>query len=181
MRYVERVPLLLLGLLLSCLLQAHAQQGTVEVNDGVVTGSLLELRTKRHVLLVVRRSSVIDSRGQAKSILNEVYKTNVEPSQRFARIYNAIASRLNKYMNKYRSISAVRDIANAEFIVFFNLLEYRQPLGRPYPYGEMFVILNDRSGSRQPHIVWKTRKSPISVEDAINEFIRDLKATRGEG
>jgi len=178
MRSARRISLLL-GLLLTCLVLSQSQQGTVE--DGVVTGSLMEIRTRRHVLLLVRRSAVIDSRGQARSILNEVYKPDIEPARQYARVYNAIAGKLNKYMHKYRSISAVTDISSAEFIVFFNLLEYRRPLGQPYPYGEMFVILNERSGSRQPRIIWKTRKSPIQVEDAVNELIRDLKATRGEG
>jgi hypothetical protein len=179
MRYIKRIPLLIC-LLLICLALARSQQSTVD--DGIaVTGSLMEIRTRRHVLLLVRRSAVIDSRGQARSILNEVYRPEVEPARQFARIYNAIAGKLNKYMRKYRSISAVTNISNAEFIIFFNLLEYRRPLGQPYPYGEMFVILNERSGSEGPRIIWKTRKRPIQVEDAINELIRDLKATRGEG
>jgi hypothetical protein len=178
MRCVERIPLLLLGLLLICLIPCQAQQRAVD--DGVVKGSLVELRSKRQVLLLVRRSVVIDSRGQARSILSEVYRPNGEPPQHFARIYNTIAGRLNKYMAKYGSISAVRDISSAEFIIFFNLLEYRRPLGHPYAYGEMFVILNERSGSGQPRIIWTTRKSPITVEDAIDELIRDLKDARGE-
>ena len=169
MRYVERITLTL----------AQSQQSAVDYD--VVTGSLLEIRTRRHVLLLVRRSAVIDSRGQARSILNEVYRSDVEPARQYGRIYNEIAGKLNKYMRKYRSISAVNDISSAEFIVFFNLLEYRRPLGQPYPYGEMFVILNEKSGSGQPRIIWKTRKSPVSVEDAVNELIRDLKVTRGEG
>lgn len=178
MRYVERIPQLLC-LLMICLVLTQSQQSTVD--DRVVTGSLLEIRTRRQVLLLVRRSAVIDSRGQARSILNEVYRPGTEPGRQYARIYNEIAGKLNKYMRKYGSISAVTDISNAEFIVFFNLLEYRRPLGHPYPYGEMFVILNERSGSRQPHIIWKTRKSPVQVEDAVNELIRDLKTVRGEG
>jgi hypothetical protein len=178
MRYIGRIPLLL-GLLMICLILGQSQQSAVE--DGVVTGSLLEIRTRRNVLLLVRRSAVIDSRGQARSILNEVYRPDLEPARQYARIYNSIAGKLNKYMRKYRSITAVTEISNAEFIVFFNLLEYRRPLGQPYPYGEMFVILNERSGSRQPRIIWKTHKSPVQVEDAVNELIRDLKATRGEG
>jgi hypothetical protein len=180
MHFARRIPLLL-GLLLTCLLLAQAQERMAEVGDGVVTGSLTELRTRRRVLLLVRRSAVVDSREQARSILDEVYRPDAELPQRFARIYNSIAGRLNKYMAKYRSISAVRDISHAEFIIFFNLLEYRRPLGHPYAYGEMFVILNERPGFGQPRIIWKTRKSPVSVEDAINELIRDLKDARGEG
>jgi hypothetical protein len=180
MRYAERITLLIC-LLLICLPLGQSQQSTVEVSDRVVTGSLLEIRNMRQVLLMVRRNSVIDSRGQAMSILNEVYRRGAEPARQYPRIYNLIAGKLNKYMNKYGSLSAVTDISNAEFIIFFNLLEYRRPLGQPYPYGEMFVILNQRSGNRQPHIIWKTHKSPIMVEDAVKELIRDLKATRGEG
>nr|MBA2733226.1 hypothetical protein [Acidobacteriota bacterium] len=48
-------------------------------------------------------------------------------------------------------------------------------------YGEMFVILNDRSGVKPPRIVWKTRKNSMWAEDAIEEFINDLKTVRGEG
>jgi hypothetical protein len=178
MRPIKKaLPLIIL--LIICFHPAQSLQSTF--NDGVVTGSLYELRGKRRVLLMVRRSSIVDASGQDKAILSEVYRPNVEQRGRFARIYNAIAKKLNKYMVKNQSISAARDISEAEFIVFFNLLEYRWPLGRPYPYGDMFVILNERSNGRQPHIIWKTRKSPRWAEDAIDEFIRDLKATRGEG
>ena len=173
--------LLLLGLLLICSVLAQAQQQAGGVDDSVVTGSLRELRDKRQVLLMVRRSAVIDSRGQSRSILSEVYRTDAKPPQHFARIYNTIAARLNKYMAKYGSVSAVRDISQAEFIIYFNLLEYRRPLGHPYPYGEMFVILNERSASQPPRIIWKTRKSSMWAEDAINELISDLKVARGEG
>jgi hypothetical protein len=175
---IKRIPLLV-GLLMICLTLAQSQQSTVDY--GVVTGSLMEIRARRHVLLLVRRSAVIDSREQSRSILNEVYRPDAGPARQYARIYNEIAGKLNKYMRKYRSISAVNDISNAEFIIFFNLLEYRMPLAQLYPYGEMFVILNERSGSGQPRIIWTTRKSPVLAEDAVNELIRDLKATRGEG
>ena len=178
MRRMSRV-LSLVILLMICLAPAQSQRNTF--NEGAVTGSLYELRDKRRVLLMVRRSSVVDAgSGQAKSILSEVYEQGVEPRGRFARIYNALARKLNEYMTRYQSISAARDISEAQFIVLFNLLEYRRPLGRPYPYGELFIILNDRSNGHEPHIIWKTRKSPLWAEDAIDEFIRDLKATRGE-
>src|SRR5689334_9625002 len=115
------------------------------LNEGAVTGSLNELRGKRRILLIVRRSPVVDAGGPAKTILAEVYEPGAEPRARFARIFNALARKLNKYMIRYQSISSARDISEAEFIVFFNLLEYRRLLGVPYPYGDLFVILNDRS------------------------------------
>lgn len=180
MRHVKTT-FLLLGLLMICLTNAKSQQQGFDLDDGVVTGSLTELMTKRHVFLMVRRSAVLETRGRAESILKEVYRPDPLTPLRFARTYNIIAGKLNKYMSKYKSINAARDISEAEFIVYFNLIEYRRPFGQPYPYGEMFVIVNDSSGVSRPHIIWKTRKSPIWAEDAIKELIRDLKATRAEG
>jgi hypothetical protein len=147
----------------------------------VVTGSVEELRDSRRVLLMVRRSNVVDSRGAARTILMEIYRTDADARARYPRLFNLLARKLNKYMQKYQSISAVRDVSDADFIVFFNLLEYRRPLGVPYPYGELFVILNDRSGLKPPRIVWKTRKNSVWAEDAIGDFLKDLKAVRGEG
>ncbi|HEX8888378.1 MAG TPA: hypothetical protein VF779_04335 [Pyrinomonadaceae bacterium] len=178
MRRISRV-LSLAVLLIVCPVLAQAQQDSA--NEGAIRGSLSELRDKRRILLMVRRSEVVDASGQSKTILSEAYQPSTEPRGRFARIYNVLAQKLNKYMVKFQSISAARNISEAEFIVFFNLLEYRRPLGRPYPYGELFVILNDRAQGHEPRIIWKTRKSPIWAEDAVNEFIRDLKAARGEG
>ncbi|HKQ53771.1 MAG TPA: hypothetical protein VJT74_15455 [Pyrinomonadaceae bacterium] len=140
-----------------------------------VTGSLAELKNRRRVLLLVRRSNVVDSRGGTDSLLKEAYAGE---SFRYPRIYNLLAHHLNRYMNKYHSITSVTSARDAEFIVFFNLLEYRRLLGRAYAYGELFVILND---STQPRVVWKTRKSPLWAEDAVKDLIRDLKTVRGEG
>jgi hypothetical protein len=178
MRYISRV-LAFTVLLIVCFVPAQAQRSSL--NEGIVTGSLYEVRDKRRVLLIVQRSSVIDASGQGKAILSEVYGMNAEPRGRFSYIYNALARKLNKYMARHQSISAARNVSEAEFIILFNLLEYRRPLGRPYPYGDLFIILNDRSNGHEPHIVWKLRKSPLWAEDAIDEFIRDLKVIRGEG
>jgi len=178
MRHISRV-LSLAALLIICPTLAQAQQGSF--NEGAIKGSLSELRDKRRILLMVRRRVVVDASGRGQAILSEAYQPSAEPRGRFARIYNVLAKKLNKYMAKFQSISAARTISEAEFIVLFNLLEYRRPLGRPYPYGELFVILNDRAKGHEPRIIWKTRKSPVWAEDAVNEFIRDLKTARGEG
>lgn len=176
-----RQKLIVASVLLLWATAAYSQTRDVENGEVLVTGSLAELRTMRHALLLVRRSAIVDSRGQTESILKKVYSSDADAARRYPRTYNSIARRLNQYMTKYRSISGARNIAEAEFIIFFNLLEYRRPLGQPYPYGELYIILNGTPNSRPPHIVWKTRKSPVWVEDAIDEFLRDLKATRGEG
>ncbi|HWS98698.1 MAG TPA: hypothetical protein VN256_00405 [Pyrinomonadaceae bacterium] len=149
--------------------------------DIAITGSLSELKYRRRVLLLVRRSAVVDSRGGAEALLKEAYAAaKAGAPLRYPRIYNLLAQHLNRYMNKYQSISAARGVPDAEFIIFFNLLEFRRPLGYPYPYGELIVIVNDTENGNKPRVVWKTRKSPMWVEDAVKDFIRDLKAVRGE-
>jgi hypothetical protein len=173
--------LLLLAALLTCPALNQAQENSVDANPTVVMGSLAELRNSRRVVLMVRRSNVIDSRGAAQTILNEAYKVDADSRVRYPRLYNLLARKLNAYMKRYQSITAVKDVSEADFIVFFNLLEYRRPLGYPYPYGELFVILNNRESGKPPRIVWKTRQSSVWAEDAIKAFIKDLRAARGEG
>jgi hypothetical protein len=171
----------LLAALLICQAAIKAQTDATEGDESVVTGSLSELRNSRRVILLVRRSNVVDSRGLAKSILNEAYREEPDARARYPWLYNLLARKLNNYMRRYQSITAVNDVSEADFIVLFNLVEYRRPLGYAYPYGEMFVILNNRTGGKSPQIVWKTRKSPVWAEDAIKDFLKDFKAVRGEG
>jgi hypothetical protein len=166
--------------LMSCPALDQAQQKSVDVNGSIVTGSLEELKNSQRVIVLVNRSNVLDSRGLAKTILDEAYRTNPETRLRYPKLYNSLARKLNNYMKKYQSIKPAEDVAGADFIIFFNLLEYRRPLGVPYPYGELFVILNKRAGGKPPRIVWKSRKNSMWAEDAIGDFLKDLRAVRGE-
>ena len=179
MRYLK-TPFLILLLIIPPFALAQ-QQEPAHVNENIVTGSLYELRDKRRVLLMVRRSSVVDSRGQAKEILAEVFKDDGQTSMRFPRTYNTLARKLNNYMRKHQSISAARSLKEAEFIVLFNVLEFRRPLGIPHPYGEIYVILKETGAGREPRIIWKTRKNSMWVEDAIDDLLKDLKTSRREG
>jgi hypothetical protein len=130
---------------------------------------------------MVRRSAVVDTRGQGKEILDEVSKDDGQTAMRFPRTYNTLARKLNKYMRKHQSISAARSLEEAEFIVLFYVLEFRRPLGVPHPYGELYVILNEAGAGKQPRIIWKTRKNSMWVEDAIDDLLKDLKSLRREG
>jgi hypothetical protein len=184
MRYARGFLLLLFVLLANHSALSQSQPTAVDGNSSssgsMLTGSLAELRNSRRVLLLVRRSTVIDSRGQARTIINEAYKEDTDTHYRYPRLFNALARKLNNYMKKHSNITAVKNAVDSDFIIFFNLLEYRRPLGYPYPYGELFVILNDRFNGKPPRIVWKSRKSSMWAEDAIEEFIRELKVVRGE-
>ena len=181
MRYVKIFPFFILLLIHTLPARTQESQEPAHVNENIVTGSLDDLRDKRRVLLLVRRSSVVDTRGQAKAILAEALKDDAATPLRFPRTYNTLARKLNNYMQKHQSISAARNVEEAEFIVLFNLLEFRRPLGVPHAYGELFVILNETTEGKQPRIIWKTRKNSMWVEDAINDFLKALKSYRGEG
>lgn len=141
------------------------------------TGSLHELRDKHRIWLIVRRGLMLDARSADASVISEVYKEVATPRQNFPRTYNMIARKLNKYMKEHRSLSAARTLGDADFIIFFNVLEIRRPLGTPYAYGELFIILNAQP---KPRVLWKTRSSGMFVDDAMGDFISELKAVRGE-
>ena len=180
MHYLK-TPFLILLLISPTLAPAQKQEEPAHLSESVVTGSLYELRNKRRVLLMVRRSSVVDTSGHAKEIIDEAFKDGGQASMRFPRTYNTLARKLNNYMKKHQSISAARNISEAEFIVLFNVLEFRRPLGVPHPYGELYVILNENTSGKQPRIIWKTRKTSMWVEDAIDDLLKDLKTFRREG
>lgn len=183
MRYL--LPLLFVALTSGPFQTSSGGQSDNAADSGggvAVTGSLAELKNRRRVLLIVRRSTIVDSRGGSESVVKDAYAAGPSGAPlRYPRIYSLLAQHLNRYMNKHHSISLVRSIPEAEFIVFFSLMEYRRPFEISYPYGELFVILNDTANGRRPRVVWKTRKSPMWVEDAVKDLIRDLKTVRGEG
>ncbi len=165
-----------LALIIAFAAKFPSQERSTDFKEVAVKGSLAELRDKRKVWLIVRRSALLDVSGAEASIMAEVYKEG-NARTTFPRTYNLIAKKLNKYMHEHQSISAAQSLRDAEFVIFFNVLEIRRPLGTPYAYGELFVILNERSN---PRIIWKTRKNGMFVDNAIDAMLSDLKDARGE-
>lgn len=165
---------------------AHAQaarvpaEGTGGAPLAVTEGSLSELRSKRRFSLVLTRSLLLDTRDPGRALVRQAYHADPRVKRRHYVAFNSIARKLNKYMKKYGGISAAPEVGKAEFLVVFNLLEYKSMLGRSYPYGEMYVVLNQPPGSpNPPRLLWKARKV-LWAEDAAGEFIRELKFVRGE-
>ncbi len=143
-------------------------------------GSLAELRDKQRALLVVFKSRVVDVNGDDRAIIDDVLKGDRMARGRYAWVYNDLAGKLNKYINKHGSMLPARNLADAEYVIFFNVVEFRRILNALYAYGELFVIVK---GSPQdlkpPRIVWRAKKVLIST-DAIRDLIKDLKTFRGE-
>lgn len=162
--------------ILGCAASFPSQERVADFKEKAVNGSLRELRNKHRVWLIVRRSALLDARGAEEAALSEVYKGG-NPWQSYPRTYNLIAKKLNKYMKQHGSIAAAGSLADAEFIIYFNVLEIRRPLGMPYAYGELFVVLNEAAN---PRILWKTKDSGMFADDAVDAFLTELKAARGE-
>jgi hypothetical protein len=158
---------------------ALAQQDSA-VNTAHAGNALVELRDKQRALLVVFRSRVLDVNDRERAIMEDVLKADPQPKGRNRWVYSQLAGKLNNYIRKYKSLTAADGFADADYIIYFNVVEYRKILEGIYPYGELFVIVK---GSPQqlkpPRVVWRARKV-LFAEDAIGDLIKDLKAARGE-
>ncbi len=171
------LPILLL--LLACS-SAMAQDAAVQ-NDVSNHNSLSEVRDMRNALLVVFKSRIIDVTDRERAIIQDVLKADPEPKGLYRWVYTILAGKLNSYMRKYRSLTAANDLAGADYVIFFNVVEFRRVLNTIYPYGELFVIVKGSpENQKPPRVVWKAKKM-LFADDAIRDLIRDLKAVRGEG
>ena len=143
-------------------------------------GNLVELRESQRLALLIKRSSVLNASESDDPIVNEALSSDPRESLRHRRTYNIIANKINNYIRKYRSIRPVHNIAQADFIVYFKLVEYRRLLNGVYPYGELFIIVNPRPEEARPaRVVWKTKKV-MFAEDAIKDFVKELRRVRQE-
>jgi hypothetical protein len=126
------------------------------------------------------KSSVVFADETDRSIIDLVLKADSEPSPRHQMVYGTLARNLNKYIRKYKSLSAAAQLSEADLVIFFSLIEYRRILDVTYPFGELFIIVKgEPSTNRPPRIVWKSRRV-LWAGDAINHFLKDLKTARGE-
>jgi hypothetical protein len=142
--------------------------------------SLSEIRDKQNAMLVVFKSRVLDVNDRERAIIEDVLKANPKPKGRYGWVYNQLARKLNKYMQKYGSLSAAKELSEADYVIFFNVVEFRRILNTPYPFGELFVIVKGSPETQKPpRIVWRAKKV-LYAEDAIGDLIKDLKAVRGE-
>jgi hypothetical protein len=148
--------------------------------DLAAGNSLEEVRDKRNVLLVVFKSRVIDASDREGAIIDDVLHADPHPKGRYRWVYTQLSKKLNKYIRKYQSISAASELSEADYVIFFNVVEFRRILNTPYPYGELFVIVKGSPETlKPPRVVWRAKKV-LFAEDAIGDLIKDLKAMRGE-
>ena len=168
---------ILLVLLICC--SAVAQQPLGEINPPEAN-SLREVLPLRSALLLVFKSRVIDVSDRERAIIQDVLKADPTPAGRYRWVYSQIAQKLNKYIRKYKSLNAANQLSDADYVIYFNVVEFRRILYSYYPYGELFVIVKGSPETlKPPRVVWRTKKMLIA-EDAISDLIKDLKLLRGE-
>jgi hypothetical protein len=166
--------------LLACVAGVVAQTEAAVERQNNHVGTISELKDKQRALLLVFKSRVVDVGNAEREIIDDVLKADPQPKGRYRLVYNELARKLNKYINKYGSLSSARDLADAEYVIFFNVVEFRRILNAIYPYGELFVIIKGSpQESKPPKIVWRARKLMVAA-DAIGDLVKDLKALRGE-
>lgn len=142
--------------------------------------SLEEVRNMQSALLVVFKSRVLELQDRERAIIQDVLKADPEPKGRNRWVYNIIAGKLNKYIRKYKSLIPARVMSEADYVIYFNVVEFRRILYSYYPFGEMFVIVKGSPEKlKPPRVVWRTKKM-LFAEDAISDLIKDLKILRGE-
>ena len=142
--------------------------------------SLAEVRDKHSALLVVFKSRVLDVSDRESAIIDDVLKADPHPEGRYRWVYTQLARKLNNYIHKYKSLTAASELSKADYVIFFNVVEFRSILNTIYPYGELFVIVKGSPEKlKPPRVVWRARKV-LYAEDAIGDLIKDLKAVRGE-
>ena len=162
--------------MLMCFVGATAQDRT----PAEPQNSLAEVRNMQRALLVVFKSRVLDVSNGERAIIEDVLKADPVPKGRNRWAYNELARRLNKYMRKYRSLTAAHELADADYVIYFNVVEYRRILDAVYPYGELFVIVKGSPEElKPPRVVWRANKVSFAG-DAIGNLIKELKLIRGE-
>jgi hypothetical protein len=166
----------LILLIFLCCFSAAAQ----DLQDDGYLNTLSEVRDKRNALLVVFRSKVLTVNDRERAIIEDVLKADPQPKGRYRWVYGQLAKRLNRYIRKYDSLTPARSLADADYVIFFNVVEFRRILDSIYPYGELFVIAKGSPEKQKPpRVVWRARKMRFA-DDAIGDLIKDLKVLRGE-
>jgi hypothetical protein len=167
--------LLVLLICISATAQEPAGEGAAPEGN-----SLAEVRDMRSALLVVFKSRVIDVTDRERAIIQDVLKADPEPKGRYRWVYTQLAQKLNKYIRKYKSLSAAKVLSEADYVIYFNVVEFRRILYSYYPYGELFVIVKGSPEKlKPPRVVWRTKKM-LFADDAIGDLIKELKNLRGE-
>jgi len=150
---------------------------------GVRRGTLAEIRGFKRVALLVIRTQTVDARDPAR-VAVETYRRALSdaPPRLHVSGHRAAARRLNKYIRKYRSISAVKSADEADFVIIIHVTRVRGSFipAEPYVFGKLFVIARASGADRRPPVLWESKGHDSRIDDALGDFLKALKTARGE-
>ncbi|HEX8559773.1 MAG TPA: hypothetical protein VF668_16885 [Pyrinomonadaceae bacterium] len=151
------------------------------VAERVVRGSLAEVKGLRRTALLASRSLVVDAREPALAALEDYRRALAgEPPRQHVAAARLIAGRLNKYIRKYRMMTAAEDVAQADLVLVFQVTGQRRSAipGEPFVWGKLYAIAVGRD--RAPRLVWESEGDGVEAQDAADDFLKAFKAARGE-
>jgi hypothetical protein len=189
LRFAVTRPAKALRALLCCLLlaggaglpPAAAGQERYTRDESVPRGRLEDVKGLRRIALLVSRALVVDARDPALVALED-YRRALDgqaPRQHDAAA-RRVADKINKYIRKYRSSTAVESVADADLVLVFKVTGQRRSAlpDDPFVWGKLFVIV--LGADRAPRVVWESEGDDKNPEDATGDFVKALRNARGE-
>ena len=176
----KTVRALLLFALLACA-PTEARQRAAGSDVQIPRGSLAEVTGRRRVALLASRPLVVDAREPALLALEDHRRAlRGQPPRQHGAGARLIADRINKYIRKYRMMSAARLYEEADLVLVFHVTAQRPSniARQPYVWGKLFVIAV--GADRVARVVWESDDDRTPPEDATDDFLKAYRAARGE-
>lgn len=143
--------------------------------------SLEGVKGLRRIALLVSRALVVDARDPALVALEDYRRAlDGDPPRQHDAAARRVADKVNKYIRKYRSSTAVESLADADLVIVFKVTGQRRSAlaGDPFVWGKLFVIA--LGADRTPRVVWESDGDSTNPEEATGDFIKALRNARGE-
>ena len=147
----------------------------------VVRGRLEDVRGRKRVALLVSKALVLDARDPAATAFEDYRRALAgTPPPLHVAAARRIADKLNKYIRKYRMATAARSYEEADLVIVFKVTGQRPSAipTDPYVWGKMYVLA--LGADRAPRLVWESKGDNDDPGDATGDFLKALKAARGE-
>lgn len=147
----------------------------------VARGSLEGVQGRRRVVLLVSRSLVVDVRDPALVAVEDYRQALAgDPPRQHNAAARQVAQRLNKYIRKYRTVTAAQGFDDADLVLVFQVMRQHASAipAQPHVWGKMYVLAV--GPDRVPRIVWESEGDTSSVEGATDDFLKAFRAARGE-
>ncbi|MFL6255251.1 MAG: hypothetical protein ACJ74T_09515 [Pyrinomonadaceae bacterium] len=150
-------------------------------DESVPRGTLEGVKGLRRIALLVSRALVVDARDPALVALED-YRRALDgaPPRQHDAAARRVADKINKYIRKYRTSTAVESLSDADLILVFKVTGQRRSAipDDPFIWGKLFVIA--LGADRTPRVVWESDGDDTNPEDATGTFIKALRTARGE-